>query len=46
MKYFKKPSGSIIEYNPQVHDLKSLKDRFQECNQDGSEIKKAKKAKK
>jgi len=45
MKYFKKPNGIIIEYNPNNHDLKSLKSRFEECNEDGSKIKKAKKKK-
>ena len=47
-KYFKKPNGAIVEYNERIHDIKSLKDRFEECNADGSkpEPKKAKKDKK
>ena len=44
MSYYKKPDGSIIEYNPSIHDEKSLKDRFEECDKDGKKI--AKKAKK
>ena len=45
-KYFKKPSGVIIEAN-ESHDLASLKDRFEECDANGKAIKKAtKKAKK
>ena len=46
MRYFKKPNGFIVEYNPENHDLKSFKDRFKEVNEDGSEKKpKAKKKK-
>ena len=41
-KYFKKSNGMVIKYDPSNHDLDSLKDRFQECNADGSEIKKPK----
>ena len=41
-KYFKKPNGVIIEAK-ENHDLASLKDRFTECNKDGSDlVKKAK----
>ena len=41
-KYFKKPSGVVIELKPN-HDLESLKSRFKECNKDGSDlVKKAK----
>ena len=45
-KYFKKPNGVVIEYDSLNHDLKSLKDRFQECNADGSAIAKPKAKKK
>jgi hypothetical protein len=45
MKYFKKPNGSVIEYDPQNHDLESLKSRFEECQVDGSPKPKAKKKK-
>tara|TARA_R100000656_G_scaffold57458_1_gene44956 strand:- start:165 stop:323 length:159 start_codon:yes stop_codon:yes gene_type:complete len=45
-RFFKKGNGTIIEANDN-HDLKSLKDRFTECDANGKEIKKvAKKAKK
>ncbi len=40
--YFKKESGIVIEYDKDRHDLKSLKDRFVECDKDGKEIKKKK----
>tara|TARA_Y100000593_G_C4254632_1_gene308970 strand:- start:268 stop:426 length:159 start_codon:yes stop_codon:yes gene_type:complete len=39
-KYFKKPSGVIIEATDN-HNLKSLKDRFEECDVNGNAIKKA-----
>ena len=39
-KYFKKPSGIIIEAT-ENHDLASLKDRFEECDANGKAIKKA-----
>ena len=39
-KYFKKPSGIIIEATIN-HDLASLKDRFEECDVNGNAIKKA-----
>jgi len=45
-KYFKKPSGVVVEYNPNNHDLNSLKERFTPCDADGNEIKKASKGKK
>ena len=38
-KYFKKPSGIIIEAT-ENHDLASLKDRFEECDVNGKVIKK------
>ena len=45
-KYFKKPSGIIIEAT-ENHDLASLKDRFEECDANGKAIKKqSKKGKK
>ena len=49
-RFFKKASGMIIEANAN-HDIKSLEDRFEECDENGGEIKKvvkkvAKKAKK
>ena len=49
-RFFKKASGMIIEANDN-HDIKSLEDRFEECDENGGEIKKevkkvAKKAKK
>ena len=39
--YFKKPNGVIIEADSN-HDLKSLKERFTECDANGNEIKKEK----
>ena len=39
-KYFKKGNGTIIEANAN-HDLQSLKDRFEECDENGNKIKKA-----
>ena len=39
-KYFKKPSGIIIEAT-ENHDFASLKDRFEECDANGKAIKKA-----
>ena len=45
-RYFLKPSGIIIKSTPN-HDIKSLEDRFVECDKDGKEIKKVvKKSKK
>ena len=49
-RFFKKGNGTIIEANAN-HDIKSLEDRFTECDESGQEIKKtvkkvAKKAKK
>ncbi len=45
-RFFKKGNGTIIEANAN-HDIKSLEDRFEECDKNGKEIKKvAKKAKK
>ena len=36
-QYFKKASGVIIKAGPQ-HDLKSLMDRFEECDINGNAI--------
>ena len=46
-QYFKKPNGVIIEVKAD-HDIKSLKERFEECDEGGKKIKKkeTKKAKK
>tara|TARA_R100000808_G_C2047765_1_gene84572 strand:- start:216 stop:362 length:147 start_codon:yes stop_codon:yes gene_type:complete len=46
MKYYKKPNGTLIEYDPNNHDEESLKDRFEECDKDGNKIEKKPKAKK
>ena len=44
--YFKKKTGIIIKVGPQ-HDIKSLMDRFEECDINGNPIaKKTKKIKK
>mgnify|MGYP004453682763 CR=1 FL=1 len=40
-KYFRKNNGTIIEATGN-HDLASLKERFAECNADGSDLKKEK----
>ena len=40
-RYFKKPNGVIIVAGVQ-HDIKSLEDRFIECDVDGKELKKDK----
>tara|TARA_R110002124_G_C8506234_1_gene474757 strand:- start:118 stop:273 length:156 start_codon:yes stop_codon:yes gene_type:complete len=48
-KFFKKASGVIVKFNKRVHDIKSLEDRFEKCDENGKKIKvevKAKKAKK
>ena len=45
-RFFKKGNGSIIQANAN-HDIKSLEDRFEECDANGDKIKKVvKKAKK
>jgi|TARA_R100000656_G_scaffold85406_1_gene62220 hypothetical protein len=45
-KYYKKPNGMVIKYDPTRHNEKSMKERFEECNADGSKPKpKAKKEK-
>ena len=43
-RYFKKPTGIIIIDQSQ-HDIKSLEDRFEECDVDGNAIKKVAKKK-
>lgn len=48
-KFFKKANGIVFKYDENMHDMKSLKDRFEECDENGKKIKaevKAKKAKK
>ena len=45
-KYFKRPNGFIVKYDPQKHDIKSFQDRFTEVNKDGAEIKPKRKTKK
>ena len=42
--YFKKPSGIVFEAT-ENHDLASLKDRFEECDENGKAIKKTVKKK-
>ena len=37
-KYFKKSNGVVIEVTDN-HDLKSLKDRFEECDANGKALK-------
>ena len=45
-RYFKKADGFMFKYDPSHHDLKSLKSRFKECDENGKEMKpKAKKKK-
>tara|TARA_R100000808_G_C2131917_1_gene140958 strand:- start:454 stop:618 length:165 start_codon:yes stop_codon:yes gene_type:complete len=43
-RYFKKPTGVIIKVQQQ-HDIKSLEDRFEECDVNGNAVKKAEKKK-
>ena len=43
-QYFKKPSGIVFEAT-ENHDLASLKDRFEECDENGKAIKKTVKKK-
>lgn len=40
-RYFKKPNGTIIQFGSH-HDIKSLEERFVECDIKGNEIKKEK----
>ena len=41
-RYFKRPNGMVVKYDPSNHDLNSFQNRFKECNADGSAIKKPK----
>ncbi len=45
-KYFKKPSGVIVEYDEKKYDIESFKARFEECNEDGSKVEPKAKVKK
>ena len=38
-RYFKKSNGTVIHAEPH-HDIKSLEDRFTECDANGKELKK------
>lgn len=39
-KYFKRPNGDVVKYEPvKKHDLESFKARFVECDEDGKEKK-------
>ena len=40
-RYFKKADGTIIQFQSN-HDIKSLEDRFTECDSNGEELKKEK----
>ena len=43
-KYFKRPNGDVVKYDPaKKHELDSFKARFEECDENGKEKKKAKK---
>jgi len=44
-RFFKKPNGVIVKYNPNLHDLKSWKSRFEECSESGGKLKKKPKKK-
>ena len=35
MRYFKKPNGRIVTYDPQTHDIDSFQERFIECDING-----------
>tara|TARA_R100001594_G_scaffold48117_2_gene80996 strand:+ start:734 stop:910 length:177 start_codon:yes stop_codon:yes gene_type:complete len=35
MRYFKKPNGRIVTYDPQTHDIDSFEERFIECDING-----------
>ena len=39
-KYFKRPNGDVLMYDPQKHDLKSLESRFEKCDSNGNGLKK------
>jgi len=44
-KYFIRPNGHIVKYNPKNHNLESFKARFTPCDKNGKEIKKKAKKK-
>tara|TARA_R100001129_G_scaffold53339_1_gene36674 strand:- start:369 stop:515 length:147 start_codon:yes stop_codon:yes gene_type:complete len=39
MRYFKKPNGKIVEYDPKTHNLDSFKERFVEVDKNGNKKK-------
>ena len=41
-RYFKRPNGDVVLATPNL-DIKSLEDRFEECDKEGNPKKKAKK---
>ena len=45
-RYFKKSNGMRFMYDPMKHKLDSLKQRFEECDEDGMALKKPKKSSK
>ena len=38
-RYFKRPNGMVVKYDPSNHDLESFYSRFKECDADGYELK-------
>ena len=38
-RYFKRPNGDVILATPNLN-IKSLEDRFEECDKDGKKLKK------
>ena len=38
-RYFKRPNGDVVLATPNL-DIKSLEDRFEECDKDGKKLKK------
>ena len=45
-RYFKKSNGMRFKYDPMRHKLDSLKERFEECDENGMALKKPKKSSK
>jgi len=45
-RYFKKPNGMRFMYDPMMHKLDSLKERFEECDENGKALPKPKKSSK
>jgi hypothetical protein len=45
-RYFKKPNGMRFMYDPMMHKLDSLKQRFEECDAEGKALPKPKKSSK